>query len=242
MRHKTIVVTRPRSDAAPLMQSLQDSGHHAICEPLTEIFLDHTARGPLAQALHRDPDGVIVTSRNGVHALAALTELRDCALLCVGDGTAAAAESTGFSRVWSCGGHVQALADYVIDAFDADTHFIYVSAQHTHEDLPGLLGAFGIHVSQIVAYSAVASEVLSDTLVEQIRRGQIDGITFMSRRSADIFLQLCEKAGLMEALPALDAYCLSSNVAEPLRPHAWKNIAVAEQATLASLIACVDNA
>lgn len=242
MPHKTIVITRPPSDAEVLMQALQESGHHAICEPLTEIFLNHTVRPELARALLGDPHAVIATSRNGVRALAALSELRDMMLLCVGESTEAVAQSAGFTRTSACGGDVQAMVDTIINAYDSGSHFVYVAATHTSEDLPGLLSAFGMQLTPIIAYNAVASEALSDTLIEQMRRNQIDGITFMSPRTAEIFMQLADKAGINDALPVLEAFCLSENVSKPLRAQVWKNIHIAKQPTLASLIACVDNA
>jgi uroporphyrinogen-III synthase len=224
------------------MQALQEKGHHAICEPLTQIFLNHTARSQLAYALQADPEAVLITSRNGAQALAALTELRDMMVLCVGDSTEAAAQSAGFTRTCSCGGNVQSMADYIVDAYDADSRFVYVSAEHTREDLPALLQSFGMQTEQVVAYSAVASETLSETLVEHIKREQVDGIIFLSQRTAEIFMTLARNAGIAEELGALTAYCISETAAEPLQKAGWKQLAVAKQATLASVVASVDNA
>lgn len=241
MRHKTVIVTRPLPDATLLIHALQEHGHHAIGEPLTEIFLHHTARQALTQALESDPDAVIVTSRNGARALAALTELRDLAVLCVGESTEAAARDCGFDRCFSCGGTVQAMLDYIVDAYDAGGRFVYLSAEHTRENLPEALRPFDMHVLQVVAYSAVASESLSETLTEQIRRNMIDGVVFMSQRSADIFMQLARKAQIEGDLAAMQAYCLSEACALPLRDAPWGEIVLAEQPTLASMVASVDN-
>ncbi len=95
MSGETIVITRPKGDAASLTEALQARGYHVIHEPLTEIFLRHAERQALHQALLEEPDAIILTSRHGVHALALLTDLRDSYLLCVGEATAQAAAFAG---------------------------------------------------------------------------------------------------------------------------------------------------
>jgi uroporphyrinogen-III synthase len=242
MSQRTIIVTRPQQEEEGLTQALHALGHLVINEPLTEIFLNHTVRQPLHQALMADPDAVIVTSKNGARALAALSELRDAMILCVGQSTADTAQSLGFVRVCMCGENVQALVNHIADAYDDTARFVYVCAQHVRIDLPETLAGFSMKTQPIVAYGALASPQLSDTLVEQIRRGKVDAFTFMSQRSAQIFMQLLAKAEIMDHVSSLDVFCLSEAVAEPLRGQAWRHIAVADNATLASLIHCVDNA
>lgn len=238
MAVKTVVVTRPLSDAAQLMQALQSAGHHAICEPLTEIFLNHTARLALEKTLLCEPDAILVTSRNGVAALAALCELRDHMILCVGESTAASAQSAGFSRVCTCGETVLDMVNYITDAYEPDARFVYISAEHVRSEF----SEYGLQVERIIAYSAIAAEHLSDTLIQQIKRGQIDVITFMSQRSAEIFMTLARHSDIVDSLSTIDACCMSATVAKPLQNAVWKHIIIASKPTLASVVQSVDNA
>ncbi len=48
---------------------------------------------------------------------------------------------------------------------------------------------------RLVVYEAIATPQLSDTLIEQLRRRQLDAVTFMSPRAANIFTTLLAKAG-----------------------------------------------
>lgn len=241
MTDQTIVITRPKGDEASLRDELLALGYRVIHEPLTEIFLRHTERAAVHQALLDEPDAILITSRHGAHALALLTELRDVFLLCVGEATAEAAQTLGFTHVSNTGGTVDRMVDYIMDAYDDDARFLYISGEHARADLGEILGVRGMQVQRIVAYDAVAATALSDTLIEQLRRGQIDAFTFLSPRAAGIFRALAKQSGVEHALPQIDAFCLSAAVAEAAG-GSWRKVTAADEPTLASVVTCVDNA
>jgi len=241
MTGETILITRPKGDEMALTDALHVHGYRVIHEPLTEIFLRHTERQALHNALLSEPDAVIITSRHGANALALLSDLRDAYLICIGEATASTAQSLGFTRVCNAGGNVQKLIEYIYASYDPETRFLYVSGKHVRVDLDAVLATQGMHVDRIVLYEAIASPQLSDTLVEQLRRGQIDAVTFLSQRTAHIFTALLARAGAQQTVTGLHAAALSETIAEPLVSWPWKGIHTAREATLASLIECVDN-
>jgi uroporphyrinogen-III synthase len=238
---RTIVITRARGDEIDLTEALHERGHHVIHEPVTEIILDHTQRAALEEALLREPDAVIVTSRHGVRALATLCDVRDTPLLCVGDATTEAAQNLGFSRVSSCGGQVESLLAYILGAYDAGSRFLYVSAEDIRAPLDKLLTHEHMPTQRLIAYAASAMPQLSDTLIAQLAREQIDGVAFLSRRSAEIFVDLAHKAMQGGALEQMEAFCLSPAIADTLRTKHWRAIHAAKQPTLASVVDCIDN-
>ncbi len=238
---KTIVITRPLGDEVIFRDELMEGGYHVIHEPLTEIMLLHTARMEVENALYIQPDAVIVTSKHGVQALALLTQMRDMFLLCVGEATANIATQLGFDRVSVAGESVEYLIDYILDCYDEDSHFLYISGEHISIDLSEVLSVRAMQIDRVVVYEAIASEALSDTLVEQLKRGQIDAITFFSGRTAQIFLSLAEKSDISNYLEKIDAFCLSEGVAEELKAVSWRKIYSPDKATLASMVSCVNN-
>ena len=238
----TVLVTRPKGDEAALTNLLHERGYNVIHEPLTHIYLDHTKRQPLHQLLMGDPDAIIITSRHAVHALAMLSDFRDIALVCVGEATAKVAESQGFSRISVMGGTVEKMAATILASYDEGSRFVYVSGEHVRSDIGYLLSAGNMHVERLITYEAVASEQLSDTLVEQLRRRQLDAVTFLSPRAAQIFMALLHKAGMREAITSLRCFCMSEAIADSLRNQPWQQVHIAPEATLASLVECVDNA
>ncbi|MDE3060956.1 MAG: uroporphyrinogen-III synthase, partial [Pseudomonadota bacterium] len=210
MSGETLLITRPQGDGEPLADLLHSHGFRTIHEPLTTVFLRHEMRQALHRALLAEPDAVIATSRFAVQALAALTDLRDCFLLCVGEATAEAASSVGFLRNATAGGNGRRLIDTVLDAYDPASRFLYISGEHTRVNMEVELSAHGMQVSSLALYEAASVPQLSDTLLEQLRRRQIDGVTFLSARAAEIFLSLLAKAQAEDVTANLHAFCLSS--------------------------------
>lgn len=238
---KTILITRPRGDEHGLVSTLQSSGYHIIHEPLMDIMLRHNERYNVHRAMTEEPDAILVTSRHGVKALAILTEIRDLFVICVGEATARAAESAGFTRISIAGGTAKQLIEHVMSSYDEGSRFLYISGEHVNIDLTEVLGRCGMRVERIITYEAPASEALSDTLVEQLRRGQVDAVTFLSPRTARIFLSLIAQQELEECLGSIRAFCLSKSVADTLTEGQWQGIHVANDATLASLVKSIDN-
>lgn len=239
---RTILITRPLGDEGTLAEQLHELGHYVIHEPLTAIMLEHTSRMQVERALIQDPNAVILTSRHGAHALAALTELRDLLIVCVGETTAAVAQSHGFTHVSVAGGNVDKLIEFLIHTYDEGSQFVYISGQHIRVDLGEALAPHDMYVERIPVYDAQAATSLADTVVEQVRRGQIDGICLLSPRASQIFLRLSEQAGISEAARGLHAFCISEAAAAPLRAKGWSHIYTASEPTLASLVNCIDNA
>ena len=238
---RTILITRPRDDGDDLAEALHERGFRVIHEPLMEIFLRHTERHALEQALLEEPAAVIVTSKNGVRALAALTELRDASLICVGEATADAALSAGFLRTADAGGNVQKLVEFIAAAYDEESRFLYVSGEQVRIDIGAALKTRGMQTERLALYEAIAAEQLPDTLIELLKRGQIDAVTFFSPRTAEIFAELLERNRLQSAASRMDAFALSEAVAEALAALPWKAVHTAREATLASVVECVDN-
>jgi uroporphyrinogen-III synthase len=238
---KTILITRPQGDEHGLVSTLQSSGYHIIHEPLMEIMLRHHERYNVHRALMEEPDAILVTSRHGVKALAILTEIRDPFVICVGEATARAAESAGFLRTSTAGGSARQLMEHVLSCYDESSRFVYISGDHVNTDLGEELGQAGMRVERIIAYEANAAETLSDTLVEQLRRKQVDGVTFLSQRTARIFMSLLEQQDLTDSTEGMHAFCMSQAVADTLERWPWQGIHVAQNATLASIVKSIDN-
>jgi len=239
---KTILITRAKGDEQELTEALHQQGNFVIHEPLTEIFLNHTIRAQLDILLADEPSAILVTSKHAVQALALLSDLRDLCILAVGTATMECAMSLGFSRVYETGGTLESMLDYIQGGYDDDARFVYISGEHIRSDLPMILSSFGMHCDHIVAYQAIASEGLSDTLVAQLQRGQVEAATFFSPRNVEIFLRLLERADCKDATLGMDAFVLSEEVANAARSATWQHIYVAAQPTLASLVESVDNA
>lgn len=238
---KTVLITRPKGNEHGLVNALQASGYRVIHEPLMNIMLQHHERYNVHRAIMEEPDAVLVTSRHGVEALSLLTDIRDSFLVCIGEASMRAAQSFGFTRISAAGGSARQLMQHVLASYDEGSHFVYISGDHVRTDLAVELSEAGMQVERIVAYEAAAAERLSDILTEHLRRGQLDAVTFLSQRTASIFMELLEKEDIAGTVAGMRAFCMSEAVADALDEWPWKSIHVAPDATLASLVNSIDN-
>ena len=104
-----ILVTRPQPDADNTARLLRESWHEVIIAPLLEIVATDIPESFDLTGIQ----AVLITSANGVRALAAATSERTIRVLAVGAASAEAARALGFVRVENAGGDVASLAELV---------------------------------------------------------------------------------------------------------------------------------
>lgn len=231
-RRLRVLITRPAEDAAPLADRLRAEGFDPLIEPLLVIR-------PTGEALALDGvQAVLLTSANGVRALAAATPRRDPALLAVGDATARAARAAGFGSVESAGGDVADLARLAMRRCAPDRGaLLHVSGHDVAGDLAGQLGKAGFAVRRAVLYRAAPAEALSPGLRADLAGNRIDAVVFFSPRTARSFVTLVRDAGLTGACRRMAAFCLSPAVAAVLAADEWRSVRVAAQPEQAALLA-----
>jgi uroporphyrinogen-III synthase len=230
------LVTRPREDAEPVARALADRGIAVMIEsllgiePLPGVSVDPTGL-----------QGLLVTSANGVRALARLLPDRTLPVWAVGDASARVAREMGFAAVESAGGDVETLADLVSARVDpARGALLHAAGEAVAGDLSGRLGERGYHVRREVLYRAVTATTLSPDLCRALQAGEIDLALFFSPRTAATFATLIADAGLGEKLARVQAYGLSGNVTAKLNELPWAALHKAAEPTLAALLAAVD--
>ena len=136
------LITRPRDDAEALVNELNAARVETFIEPLLNI-----ASVPGALAKLDRVQAILLTSRNGVRALAEETDQRDTPIYAVGDATADIARELGFINVESAAGDSAALAQLVEDRLDPGAGaLLHGSGTAVAGDLAGTLAAKGFTV------------------------------------------------------------------------------------------------
>ena len=226
------LITRPKEDSAAIAERLEELGIEPVIEPLMTVE-------PVADP-EIDLDGVqaiLLTSRNGVRALAGAIERRDIAVYAVGDSTAELARDSGFETVDSAGGDSDSLADLVRRRLKPeDGALLHAAGAAVAGDLAGVLTADGYDVRRREVYATRQVAALSVAACGLLSEGGIDLVLFFSPRTAQIFVGLVNQAGLAESCADITAVCLSRAVAHSVRPLGWREIFVAEQPNLSSMI------
>jgi uroporphyrinogen-III synthase len=226
-----LLVTRPLPQGEALAQRLRAAGHEAlICPLLTVEWLDADLSLDGVAAL-------VFTSANGVAAFARLQETRGLPVFCVGDATARAAREAGFSEVESAEGNAQDLADLIRARWPREGGgLLHISGEDQAFDLTGDLSRRGFDARRAVLYRTLAVEQLPGDVRTALDSGAMDGMLFLSPRTAASFVSLCERQGLGERCRTLAAYCLSEAVAEAAGGLPWGTVRIAARPTQSSLL------
>jgi uroporphyrinogen-III synthase len=229
-----ILVTRPQPGSSQTAAALKERGHEPITAPLLQIEI-------LSQV---DPDAgpwtaILITSANamrGIAHLAGRDGWRAVPIFAVGDRSAGAARDQGFTNVTSANGNVDGLVDLVAARLGPPARLLYLSGEERSGDLAGALRAKNFIVDVVMVYRMIAARTLPEPAASAIRDG-IDGVLHFSRHSAEAFVNAASNAGLLEvALAKPVHYCLSNQVAEPLRAAGAANFRIAARPDEASLL------
>jgi uroporphyrinogen-III synthase len=228
-----LLVTRPEPDATRTAEALRARGHEVLVAPLLAMLT-------MAARLAGPYDGVLMTSANAARALAVHPrrgELTRLPCFTVGNRTAEAARAAGFGQVQSADGALADLVKLVAGKFDRSARLLYLAGEDRTGDPAGDLAQHGIAVETVVVYQAVAAEKLPAHVTEALKHNSLDGALHYSRRSVATLLTHARHGGAADAVTGLTHYCLSDEVAAPLREAGASRIAVAPRPDEASLLA-----
>ncbi|MBO6948086.1 MAG: uroporphyrinogen-III synthase [Rhodospirillales bacterium] len=203
-----LLITRPEPDAAPLIRRLAALGIDTVAAPLLDIeYLD----GPELDV--ETVQAMLLTSANGVRALARRTERRDIPCLAVGDATARTAADLGFQSVASADGDVEDLANLVVKTCNPKGGvLLHAAGSVSAGDLAAMLEPQGYKVWREMLYEARTAAALPTEAAAALENGQIDGVVLYSPRTADHFRNLVRAEELDAALAKMTLFALSKNV------------------------------
>lgn len=230
-----VLITRPWRDGAGLAAALRAHGVDSIIAPLLNI---HYWSGPPLD-LH-GVQSLLVTSANGVRALAAREPTRDLPVYAVGDATARTARRKGFQVVESASGDVAALAKLVRDKLDpAAGALVHVAGTQVAGNLAGMLTAAGFQYRREVLYEAHIPDRLPPTAARAVKEQTLHGVVMYSPRTAATFVDLIRKAELENECQNLRAFCLSQAVADQAGAVSWKSILVVAHPAQSAMVEAV---
>jgi uroporphyrinogen-III synthase len=228
-----LLLTRPEHDAERTAAVLRARGHDVMLAPMLHI----EPVVPLDFGMDTFA-AVLMTSANAARALAnhlRRDELQRLPAFVVGRHTAEAARTAGFRDVASADGNQDDLVR-LIAARRLSGALLYLAGADRSGDLAGALAPNGVTVRTVVAYHAVAAASFTPAVRAALSSGRPHGALHFSHRSADAFLACALADGVLEAALALAHFCLSAQVAEPLRQAGAGRVRVAAHPDESSLI------
>jgi uroporphyrinogen-III synthase len=228
-----LLVTRPESDAERTAAALRQRGHVVVTAPLLRI------EAILDAPIDAQPWGaILITSANAAAALALhqrKSALLDSPVFTVGDRSAAAMRAAGFANVVSAGGAVADLLRVVVERLQPQAPLLYLAGEDRAGDVAGALGAKGFIVHTVVLYRAVTAAILPQETAEALAQG-LDGVLHFSPRGAAAYVDSARAAGLLARALEPAQFCLSEQIAAPLRHAGAARIYVAARPNEAAVI------
>ncbi len=209
-----LLVTRPEPDASIFAEELRGLGHEPILQPLIEFHVLDFDLPPLRAA-----EVLIVTSGNSLRALQERGVVEDILgkpLYCVGEQTAKRALAAGFETVLEIADTGEELARKVIASGRRDAPLVHIMGEHMAFDIVGALAREGFSVQSVTVYSMDACARLLPSVDAMLRAGEVDGAILMSPRTAEIYVSLCHRHGILDCAKTPVYLCISENVAAKL--------------------------
>ncbi|MBB6254040.1 uroporphyrinogen-III synthase [Nitrospirillum iridis] len=233
----TVLVTRPQPEADRTAAAVAALGHDVLIDPLMTVeYLDEALPPPATVRAY------LVTSVNGVRALARLGADRTRPTYAVGDRTAAAAAAAGFGAVRSAAGDAADLVRLVAaEVGPEDGLLLHAAGEEVAGDPAAALVAQGFAARRLALYRTVAAGALLPGVRDALAAGGISHVLLFSPRSARTFVNLAVQGGA--DLAAVSALCLSPAVAGALEQEArsppqpmFRHVAVAARPNQAALL------
>ncbi|WP_315857310.1 uroporphyrinogen-III C-methyltransferase [Rhodopirellula halodulae] len=241
---KSILVTRPKDQADGLVASLSELGANVVVQPAIEISPPDDW-SDVDDAIDQLPtfDSLVFTSRNGVQFFLDRLLVRGQDLRClagakiavVGEATAAALAKY----------HMR--ADWVPDVFDADalletlsslnplpSKTLVVRTQRGRDVIANGLRDLGTTVREIVAYQNRDVTAMDEGTLAKLKDQSLDWITLTSPATARNVHRW-----FGDELPSCKVAVISPLTAETVRELGWRVDAVAQSATMESLVQAI---
>jgi uroporphyrinogen-III synthase len=229
-----ILVTRPGLEAERTAAVLSRQGYEPLLAPMLKVVAVDApiGSGPWA--------GLVLTSGNAARSLAdhpMRNELQSLRVFTVGKRTERAVRALGFKTVISVGGDSEDLVRVITARASANADpYLYLAGNDRARDLQGDLAQHGIAMQTVVIYRADAADALPEDVAQALAQRRIAGILHYSRRTAAIFCECVERAGLIEPAKDVPHYALSERVGEPLVAMGVRDVQSAETPDEAALL------
>ncbi len=217
VKRSLVLITRPAQDAQIYSNALSGEGFNVLLSPMLEIVPKSFDIPDLSKY-----QALLVTSANALRVLAPLVRQRDIKLYVVGENTKEEALALGFTDVVSSGGAARDLAVLVREEANKDgLPLLHIHGEDIAKSVAQILDLYGFNVEDLIVYKAKRVNAFSSEVLDKIRDGSIEVVTFFSKRTAKNFMRLIDENELSGALGGIKALCISSGVLECVQLRGW---------------------
>jgi uroporphyrinogen III methyltransferase/synthase len=243
---KRIVVTRARAQAGALAERIEELGGEVIEFPTIDIQPpENFAAFDAAIAKIESYDWLFFTSVNSVEPF--LSRLRQVgkdkdrlAKLQIGAIGSETAKKLASAGMKCCLVPERFQAEGILDAINAESmrgkRVLIPRAAEAREVLPETLRAWGASVDVVSAYRTVVPATAVAPLVDLLKQGKVDVITFTSSSTVRNFVQLFDNRRINEIGDGAAIACIGPITAQTVAELGGQVDIIAREFTIAGLV------
>lgn len=248
---KRIIITRARKQASDLVKMLSDLGADCIESPSIKVIepSDYT---PMDNAIENMPkyDWVVFTSVNGVEYFFDrlfskgydVRKLHTIKTACIGPATAEKLRGFGLKSDIIPKNY---RAESVVDAFQneavKDKNILIPRAEQARPVLPVELKKMGAIVDEVVAYRTIEVTENAEVLIDQLRSGSVDAVTFTSSSTVKNFVAVLPEAEITDIMKNVKVACIGPITADTAKELGIKTDICADTYTIPGLTEAILN-
>jgi uroporphyrinogen-III synthase len=232
-------ITRPKRDAEAFATEIEAIGYLTLQAALLEVM-------PMTANLQyfdlTQYDGFIITSLNALRSVdVAQKALSSLPLWVVGTRLALEAKQRGYTHVMFGGIDVQALTQTLIQQADSSHKLLYLSPKEPSDDIASTLNQRGYRVDTCIVYRTEPVTTLTDNTLQLLRTGMIAGVTLLSFKTAQCYIELIRHYQLEALARTITHFCLSDTIAKALNGLVGTDkICISAQPNRQSMLAMIE--
>lgn len=248
---KKIIITRARKQASDLVTMLSDLGADCIEAPSIKVVppQDYDGMDRAIGQLEKYK-WIVFTSVNGVDYFfnrlfekgLDVRSLHTMKTACIGPATAARLRGFGLNSDIIPENY---RAESVVKAFEdqdvANTDILIPRAELARPVLPVELKKMGALVDEVVAYRTIEVAENADQLVEMLRSGEVDAVTFTSSSTVKNFVKVLPKDEMSELVKNVTVACIGPITAETASELGIEADICADSYTIPGLVEAILN-
>lgn len=245
---RRIVVTRAPAQSKELRGRLEELGAEVVLLPLVR-FLEPENTADLDGAIRslEEFDWIIFTSANAVTFFLRRCRALGCRpasgrpkIAAVGSATRLALENEGLQPSLVPGEFSGAELAAKLSPVIFGTNVLLPRSDRATEELPSMLRKAGANLTEVIAYRTAGPETFDRSLIEAIRNGQADAVTFFSPSAFREFQNLLGPDAVDKWNSRVAIAAVGPVTAEAIRGAGLPVAIEANEATTSSLVTALE--
>lgn len=248
---KRIIITRARKQSSDLVKMLSELGADCIESPSIQVIApaDYTPMDHSVENLSTF-EWIVFTSVNGVEFFFDrlfskgydVRKLHQIKTACIGPSTAEKLREYGLTSDIIPENY---RGESVVDAFKDEEvkgkNILIPRAEMARPVLPVELKKMGAIVEEVVAYRTVEVAENAEMIVDQLRSGSIDVVTFTSSSTVKNFAAVLPEDDISDIMKNVNVACIGPITADTAKELGFKTEICAESSTIPGLTEAILN-